>query len=65
MLIKIEYIVLIVLIRQIKQIYYLSIHIKEIDDCLSIIKNNDDKIFYSYACTDSDNNHYQLYHLNI
>ena len=58
MLIKIEYIVLIVLIRQIKQIYYLSIHIKEIDDCLSIIKNNNDKIFYSYECTDSDNHNY-------
>ena len=61
MLIKLEYIVLIiylVLIRQIKQIYYLSIYIKGIDDCLSIIKNNDDKIFYSYECTDSDIYHY-------
>ena len=61
MLIKIEYIVLIiylVLIRQIKQIYYLSVHIKKIDDCLSIIKNSNDKIFYSYKCTDSDNHNY-------
>ena len=61
MLIKLEYIVLIiylVLIRQIKQIYYLSVHIKEIDDCLSIIKNNYDKIFYSYKCTIFDSHHY-------
>ena len=42
------------LIFQVKSIYYLSFYIKRIDDCLTKIYKNDNKVLYQHECKKSD-----------